>query len=58
VLESKAAAVAVTWPKVVQAHPWATVRGQPAQYARGGGTQYFLPEAWKLLDEVPVPRGR
>jgi hypothetical protein len=26
---------------------------KPAEFAAGGGTQYFLPDAWKWLTEVP-----
>ncbi len=58
VLQSKAAATADTWTTAVKSKPSARVRGQPAEMVRGGGTQYFLPEAWKLLDEVRIPKGR
>ncbi len=58
VLQSKAAATADTWTSAVKASPSARVLGKPAELVRGGGTQYFLPEAWKLLDEVPVPKGK
>ena len=58
VLQSKAAATADTWTTAVKTNPSARVRGAPAEMVRGGGVQYFLPEAWKLLDEVPVPKGK
>jgi|GEM_PF-5087728 len=63
VLKSTAAPAADYWTKAGGKPHIAPLRnggtvGIPAEQVAGGGEQFFLPQAWNLLEEIKVPVGK
>jgi hypothetical protein len=55
-LKSKAASVSDTWTTGRQPSLPNSPRDVKGEFAAGGGDQYFLPEAWRYLDQTTGPR--